>query len=143
MPASGKKDVMSEAELEQRHQASRKHGAYSFKDNGVRVLDHQGRSRLQEIKEQLETRQGVVDMMQERTANAVMLVELVTSYVAKEHKAGIPLDEIPVFRSLPAFMNSAHRQIKDLLDAMPNDGEVLDLAEHVKRAMGDNGDGHS
>ena len=113
----------------QRQEASKKHGVYSVRDRGQEAMTTPQRSRLQEIKEQLETRQGVKDMMQERTSHAVLLVELASAYVAGLHRAGVPLDEIPLLKALPAFMNTAHRQIRDLLDVMPAEmGENAELA---------------
>ena len=38
------------------------------------------------------------------------------SYVSTEHKAGVPLDDIPLLRALPAFWNSAGRALKVYLD---------------------------
>jgi len=121
------------------NQAALKHGIYRFRDNGSKALDQPDRSRLQEIESQLQSREGVKSMLQERAANSVLLVELATSYIAEQHRAGIPLDEIAVFRALPGFMNSCHRQVKDLLDVIPDESKVLDLAEHVQKAMGNNG----
>ena len=34
MPASGKKNVMSQAEIEQRQSAGTKHGVYALRDRG-------------------------------------------------------------------------------------------------------------
>jgi hypothetical protein len=134
-----RKKTLTEADRRQKQQASRTHGLYAVRDRGEAAMTNPQRSRLQEIKEQLESAEGIRQMMQERTANAILLVELATSYVADEHKAGIPLDEIKVLKALPAFMNTAHRQIRDLLDVMPADvvesaelariKEVLDAAE--------------
>ena len=121
-------DKLTEKELKQRQDAAKKHGIYSYRDRGSQALDPQGRSRLQEISEQMRSRQGVEAMLQERASHAVMLVELATAYVAEQHEAGTPLDQIAVFKSLPAFMNSAHRQIRALLDVMPAEiGESAEL----------------
>ena len=51
-------------------------------------------------------------------------------------KNGKPLDDIPLLRALPAFWNSANRALKTYLDVLPDDSEVLDLAEHISQAIG-------
>ena len=128
MPASGPKETMSKEELTQREQASRKHGAYAMAAHGEKAMDTNQRSRLEELKETVQDRPGVIALMQERAANAVMLVEVLTSYVAKEHKQGTPLDKIPSLRALPAFMNTAQRALRDLLSVIPEDEGALDAA---------------
>jgi hypothetical protein len=135
MPASGSKDVMSDAEMEQRQQAARSHGAYAFRDRGEQALEQPQRSRLEELKEQVQERDGVLQLLQERAANAVMVVEVITSHVAREVKLGVQLSDIPVLRALPAFMNTAQRALKDLIDLMPEDKDVMDIGERIARVV--------
>jgi len=111
----------SEAEIEQRQQAPIKHGAYAFRDRGEQALDQPGRSRLVELEEAVQTREGALDLLRERAANAVMLTELLTSYVSQQVKGGLPLADIPVLRALPAFYNTALRSLHDLLIYSPDD----------------------
>ena len=132
MPYSGEG---TEAEIEQRQIASKTHGAYAFERRGEVALNKPGRSRLQELKDQVQNREGVLALMQERAANAVMMVELITSYVAKEHKEGKQLSRIGALGRLPAFMNTAQRALKDLLAVLPDDERVLDIGESITRAM--------
>ena len=136
MPASGTKEEMSQEELHQRQDAPRKHGAYAFRARGEEALDKPQRSRLQELKDQVQVREGVLELMQERAANAVMICELITSQIAKELKQGVQLTEIPTMRSLPAFMNTAQRALKDLVSVMPDDRDTLD-ALNVLEAVKD------
>jgi len=63
MPYSGKG---TEAEIEQREQAARTHGAYAFQKRGEAALERPARSRLEELKEQVRDRDGVLTLMQER-----------------------------------------------------------------------------
>ena len=65
--------------------------------------------------------------------DAVMLCDVITSYVAKEKSLGVPLGEITILRSLPGFMNSAQRALKDLVALMPDNQNILD-AEAVLKA---------
>jgi hypothetical protein len=144
MPASGKKEVMSEAEIEQRRQAGMKkatHGAYAFRDRGEAALEAGGRTRLSELREIVKDRDGVLHLMQEKAADAVMIFEIVQSHVAGEAKSGRPLDRIPVLKSLPAFMNSMQRALSALIALMPREGDRLDadvILKAVKEGKNDN-----
>ena len=120
---------MTEDAIKQRQEAPLKHGAHALDHRGETALDTSGRSRLEELKDTVQYRDGVLDLMKERAANAVMMVEMMTAYAAKRHRDGVPLDRIPVLKSLPAYMNSAQRALKDLLQYMPDDKDVLDAVE--------------
>jgi hypothetical protein len=110
---------------------AQKHGAFSFRARGEKALEPAERSRLQELKETVHTRDGALSLMQERAANAIMLVEILTAYAAKEHAAGTPIENIKVLGYLPAYMNTCQRMLKDLLQHMPKDDSlgVIDLEE--------------
>jgi urease gamma subunit len=82
---------------------------------------------MQELREQVRDRSGVLDLIQENAAKAVMMVELVTSFVANQKMSGVPLDEIPALRILPSFMNSAQRALKDLISLMPSNEGAIDV----------------
>ena len=127
---------MTENAIRQRQQAPRKHGAIAFKDSGEDALEPPQRSRLQELKEQVQDREGVLELMQDRAANAVLMCEIVTSYIAKEYKSGIPLTQIPIINRLAAFQNSAQRALKDLIAVMPDRGNVLDAREVLQTIKG-------
>jgi hypothetical protein len=129
----------SEEEIRQRQQAARKHGVYAFRDNGEDALEPTGRTRLAELREQVQSREGVVDLMQQKAADSVLLFELLQSHVAKEAKAGVPLDEIKALKSLPAFLNSMQRALTSLIALMPDTRNTVDtitvlesLNEHRK-----------
>ena len=111
----------TEAEKQHSREASMTHGAYAFQARGVAALDQPGRSRLIELEEAVQTREGALDLLRERAANAVMLTELLTSYVSQQVKGGLPLADIPVLRALPAFYNTALRSLHDLLIYSPDD----------------------
>ena len=135
MPAS-KTEGLTDSEIDQRQQAAKSHGAYAFERRGEIALNQTGRSRLQELKDQVQDRQGVLALMQERAANAVMMVELITSYIAKEHKTGKPLSHIKPLGSLPAFMNTAQRALKDLITYMPENENALDAVRVLEDLKG-------
>jgi hypothetical protein len=144
MPASGKKEQMSEAELEQRSlagQAHSTHGAYAFRDRGEDALVPNNRTRLAELREVVQNRQGVLELMQEKCADSILLFEIIQSHVAEEVKKGKSLDNIPSLKALPAFMNSMQRALRDLISLMPsNDGaidadKVLQAVKHAKEKI--------
>ena len=126
----------TEAELEQRQEAAKTHGAYAFERRGEAALNQTGRSRLQELKDQVQDRQGVLALMQERTAGALLMVELLTSFVAQEHKRGVPLSDIAALGRLPAFMNTAQRALKDLITHMPENENILDAVKVLEDLKG-------
>jgi hypothetical protein len=134
MPYSGEG---TEEEIKQRQEAARTHGAYAFERRGEEALTQPARSRLEELKEQTQTRDGVLEVMKERAANAVMMVELLTSYLAKEVKSGKPLTQISGFASLPAFMNTAQRALKDLATLLPDESHTIDTSDLIKKAVKD------
>jgi hypothetical protein len=139
MPASGKKDVMSDAEHEQREQAARKHGAFAFRDRGEDALQPTQRSRLVEINEQLQERPGLVALAQDRALKAIMICEILESYVTEEAQSGKPVHEIPALKVLPAFWNSAQRALAAVIALTPDRKNVVDAAhvleviEHERR----------
>lgn len=108
--------MLSDEQLEQRQQAARTHGAHSFEARGVEALTNEQRPIYTEIREQVQTRDGVLELLKEQTVKAVMMVELLTAYAVESQRAGVPLDDIKTFNRLPAFFNSAHRALKILLD---------------------------
>lgn len=129
MPASGSKDVMSEAELQQRSDAGQKnieHGVYAFRDRGQAALTDTGRSRLAELQEQVSERSKAVELLKEFTAKSVLIAELAMGYVSTKKREGVELDKIAVFRALPAFLNTAARTLKDLIALLPDDKDVID-----------------
>src|SRR4030042_3187348 len=108
-----------------------KHGAYSFRDQGEKALEPAGRSRLVELREIVQDKQGLLELMQEKAADAVMLFEIVQSYVASQYKAGRPLESIPVMDKLPAFANTMQRAMANLWAIMPDDNHPVN-AELIK-----------
>jgi hypothetical protein len=132
MSASGKKEVMSEAELKQRviaAQANTVHGAYAFEARDEAALDVTGRSRLVELSEIVQSRSGVLGLLQERAVHAVMLCEIIESYVIEQKRAGKELEKIPALRALPAFQNSAQRCVNLLLRELRDDSNILDAGK--------------
>lgn len=113
-----------------------KHGAYAFRDNGEGALEIPQQSRFAELSGIVQTRPGVLGLLQERCVQAVMICELLESYIVIEKQSGKALVDIPVLKQLPAFQNSAQRCINTLLQQMHEDPNVLDagkVLEAIKR----------
>ena len=108
--------MLSDDQIEQRQNAARTHGAHAFEARGVEALTENQRPIYTEIREQVQTRDGVLELMKEQTVKAVMVVELLTAYAVESQRAGVPLDDIKTLNRLPAFFNSAQRALKILLD---------------------------
>jgi hypothetical protein len=113
-----------------------KHGAYAFRDHGEQALEPSGRTRLAELREIVQDKQGLLELMQEKAADSVLLFEIVQSYVAREVKNGVPLAEIPALKTLPAFANTMQRSLANLWAIMPGDGagtkaELIHIQEVV------------
>lgn len=120
---------LTASERTQRELAARKHGAYSFEQNGEKALDTGGRTRLAELREAVQDRGSLVDILGEKCADQILLFELIQSYVAQRVKAGTPLEEIPALKYLPQFANSMQRAIALMLANMPaEDGTDAELA---------------
>ena len=119
MPAS-KSGELSEAELEVRRKAARTHGAYS------KTMTPERATQLAELEDALSTRPGLVAIQNEQTAKAVAVLNVAMSYAIQQHKDGKPLERIPIFKVLPAFMNSAQRALRQLHDMLPDDRDILD-----------------
>jgi hypothetical protein len=140
MSASGKKDVMSEAELRQRSEAAQAnvtHSAYAYQTQGEKALQPAGRSRLIELREATHDRQKLLELLQEKAADSVLIFELIESYVIREHvEKKLAIVDIPVVKYLPAFFNSLERAIKDLLYLMSdNSAPVSAELVHIKKVI--------
>lgn len=127
-------------ELEQRRRAALKHGAYAFRDHGDQALDVTGRSRMAELSEIVQTKPGVLSLLQERAVRAVMLCEILEAFVIEQQQSGKSLETILVLGKLPAFQNSAQRYIQSLLHELHDDSNVLDagkVLEAIKNGAND------
>jgi hypothetical protein len=116
------------------NQNNLKHGAYSFLAQGEQALEPVGRTRLAELREQVQDRAGLLSIMSEKCADIVLIFEIVQSYVASEIKRGVPLSEVPVLARLPQFANSMERALANLWSIMPaadggQDAELIHISE--------------
>jgi hypothetical protein len=123
--------------IRQRQDAGRIHGAYGFRDRGEVALEQPQRTRLAELRELVHDRSSLLDLMQEKCADSILLFEIVQSYVSQQVKSGVLLEDIAVLNKLPAFSNSMQRFIQMVLLYMPDDKDVLDIGETIAQAVRD------
>ena len=115
-----------------RRKAARKHGVDAFKAHGESALEKPQRSRLQELKDSVQSREGTINLMRDNAANAMMVTELVLSHISKKVKQGYELESIAGFSRLPGFMNTAQRALRDLVTLYPDDPDILDARDVLK-----------
>ncbi len=97
------------------------HGGFAILNNGEKALTLEQAAQMTEVVEALQDRPGVVAAVRHQTALALVLVNVISSYVEAEAAAGVPLTEIPILNRLPAFQNSAARLLAKLADLTPDD----------------------
>ncbi len=140
--------TMTDEAREQRQEATREHGVYSVRDRGVDAMTLSQRSMYVELKEQLETPDGTLEAIRDLATNSLLLAKIAQSWCIEQHKEGVPLDKIPLLKALPAFLNSASRQLKAYFAMIPKDplmgaySAELKKIEQALRKDG-KGDGHS
>lgn len=118
MPASGVKDEMTEAEIEQRHKSNLKHGVSAFQARGEAALKPEQRSTYAILREQISSGEGTVEALKEQAAQTMMLAQIAQSYVVSEYQKKKNLDDIPLLSRLPLFWNSANRAMKTYYDVL-------------------------
>ena len=112
-------------------QQSKKHGLFALRDRGEAALDAEGILTLREIEESLTTPEGIVSAMRKRVAMSLMVLGVLESYLEERVNAGATPEGIDIFKSWPAFQNSAMRALAQLLGTMPK-AQHDTLAEEVK-----------
>jgi hypothetical protein len=142
MPKKGTtfKQNMTDEKIEQRRQAPLKHGTYAIRDRGEAGMTNEQRGLYVELQEQLSTPAGVRQAMIEQAAQSLVLYRAATSYVSQQNKKGVPLDQIALLRAIPAFQNSAARQLAQLLAALPDDADVLNIQSVLEAVKDDTRD---
>lgn len=108
---------LTNEEIQRRREQPQTHGlrsAYAT-DGDERSLKPEQRGRLAELKEQLQTREGVMELLQERAAHSLILAEMGMSWVAKEHQSGINVwKDSGAMARLATFMGEARRTLEAL-----------------------------
>jgi len=120
------------------HEKSVTHGMYSYEEHGelpeVRKTPALV-SRIDQIRDHLRTRDGLELEQEQVTERALVALDLALSWVQKQREQGKPLADIRVYKMVPALLNTAGRQVRQLFDIkgeLGKDGDVLDYEELVK-----------
>ncbi len=111
--------------------ASRDHGVYALESRGSDALDAEQKLSLLKVEAALETPEGIVREMRRRVAMSVMVMSVLETYLEERINAGASPEGIDIFKSWPAFQNSAMRALAQLLGTMPKP-QHDSLSEEVK-----------
>jgi hypothetical protein len=134
---------ITDAVREQHRLAGKKHGVWGIVYHGTDAMTTEQRSIHLELQEQLAEHSGIIDALREQTAQSILIARVAADYIADQTQKGVPLDEIKLLRSLPAFWNSAARMMAQLLAVLPpehDDTDVLDLVKRYKEGEEDASD---
>lgn len=116
------------------------HGAYAFRARGLETLDETGRSYHAELTEMVQTRPGVVELMQRNLVDACQIVALLNADVVAKAAGGKPIDEIGALHMLAVYMNSAQRQLTELYKVLPQEERGITAAVILKSINGGDND---
>lgn len=127
------------------HAPCTKHGVYTYERNRKLPASRQtprNLARVDEIRANVQTLAGLTEEQERLTETALVAVDLAISWVNERRRAGVALQNIKIFGSIPALINSAGRQIKQLeamhAKALAGDSAILDAA--MRAADGENGE---
>ena len=112
------------------------HGAYALLERGTSALTLDQAAQMAEIAHQLHDSHGVEAAIRQQAALALVLSRIVAEHIESEAAAGTPLDEIPVLRTMPAFLNTSGRLLAQLRDILPKVGDARSAElERIRAAV--------
>lgn len=114
---------------------AKKHGLRSYEERGEVALDQAGRSRTAELREQVQTRAGLVDLLKERAARACMIAEMAEGWISRQSAEGRTPDQIGMLGRVTTYQANAQRAIVALLEVLPKD-EAIDVSEIQREFRG-------
>lgn len=117
--------TLSNKELAQRQQASRRHGVYAFQSRGEDALTEPQKALFGELQEKLQTPEGLAAAKVELAATALFMVELAQAHLRERAKAGEPVFGDPVEGRFSTWVAEARRQ----LEALPESAARKSLNE--------------
>ena len=120
-------------------QASKKHSVYAVQARGEAAMTEEQKGTFLEIEQGLETPEGIVLAMRKRVAMSLMVLGVLESYLEERVNAGVSPEAIDIFKSWPAFQNSAMRALAQLLATMPKPQHdaLADEVEKIKALVRD------
>ena len=126
-------------EIAQRQNAARTHGIDAYERRGESALDDPQGKRLETLRLMAQTREGVVEMLKERAARAMLIAEMAEDWVQKELDRGVKFDEIGLLKRLGTYQETARRALMALFAALPNYSKAMDITDFM-RGGGDDED---
>jgi len=108
------------------------HGVYYLRDNGFKVLSKEERELALEIVEELKTPAGVSDAIRYQASMNVILCRMIENWIQSEVASGVPMEEISLLKSYPAFSNSALRSLKAAGEHIPISQERHRVARAIR-----------
>ncbi len=123
---------------EHSRQAAKKHGAYGVQERGKAAMTDEQLSAHAVIMKQLSDRPGVIEAIRDHAASTLLITKVVEGYISSRIKTGSSLDDIPVLKILPAFMNTATRAVALLLEYTDEEEASKFLAGYIE--VGDHED---
>ena len=133
--------TLTPAQLQQRHQAPTKHGLEStYATTGdTSALQTAQRSRLVELRELVQTREGVISLLQERVIRAVAVCEFAEDWLQAESesgKGGAALFALPMMQRYFTAGAEARRALGELIKVIDDEGDggdVTRILEQLKK----------
>lgn len=109
------------------------HGVYSYQRSGEVPEARRTpavMTRIQEIQENLATAEGLEREQEQVTEKSLAALDLALGWVQQKRRDGRALDDIKVFKMLPALLNTAGRQLAQLLEMKERVGKTGMLADY-------------
>ena len=113
----------SASAIQQRQDAGYRHGAYILRDRGESALTPAGKSRLQELKEQLASEPGRIEYRRDLAAFLALMVEMATSNIREKAEEGKDIWSLSPVSRLPTYINGLIK----LLDHWPKEEDDRDI----------------
>ncbi len=125
------KKKVSKAQVKANQKVSRKHGVRAFQTRGEAALDPAQKSHYVEILQKVETREGAVELLKDRTAKAVLMADLGQAWIKLKHDKGEAILEQPIMQRYTTLQAEARRSLIALLAVLPDYSQAID-AELIK-----------
>lgn len=122
---------LTEAELEQRRQAARKHGIRAFETRGEDALLPAQITRLAELRLQLRDAPGRMELRQELTARMALIVEIGFAHIAEQRARGEDIWEGGIIKRYGTYA----AELRRLLDSFGDKPEQGSAADEILEAM--------
>ena len=121
--------------LQPGHELSKKHGGYQLVERGIDALWDDERVTMAELQAELSTPAGIRAVYRFQTVMQLLVCRRIERYIEEEMKAGVPLEELSIAKSYPAFQNTLARMLKQLNAMTPgaDDGKDVITMEDLEK----------